>query len=92
MRRCGLPGQTRGSGSGRRLCLLTCTAAGSPPERALAPAVAVELLHNFSLVHDDIQDRLRVSSPPPDSVVHLGSSSGYQRRRRNVRAGTAGTR
>jgi geranylgeranyl diphosphate synthase type I len=40
-----------------RLCLLTCAAAGSPPERALAPATAVELVHNFSLIHDDIQDR-----------------------------------
>ena len=42
-----------------RLCLLSCMAAGSPPERALAPATAIELVHNFSLVHDDIQDRSR---------------------------------
>jgi geranylgeranyl diphosphate synthase, type I len=40
-----------------RLCLLSCAAAGAPPEAALAPATAVELVHNFSLVHDDIQDR-----------------------------------
>lgn len=40
-----------------RLCLLLCEAAGAPPERALAPATAVELVHNFSLIHDDIQDR-----------------------------------
>jgi geranylgeranyl diphosphate synthase, type I len=40
-----------------RLCLLSCAAAGAPPERALAPATAVELIHNFSLIHDDIQDR-----------------------------------
>ncbi len=40
-----------------RLCLLTCGAAGTQPERALAPATAVELVHNFSLIHDDIQDR-----------------------------------
>ena len=40
-----------------RLCLLTCGAAGSPPEKALAAATAVELVHNFSLIHDDIQDR-----------------------------------
>ncbi|MCL4535345.1 MAG: polyprenyl synthetase family protein [Bacteroidetes bacterium] len=40
-----------------RLCLLTCIAAGASPERALAPATAVELVHNFSLIHDDIQDR-----------------------------------
>lgn len=40
-----------------RLCLLSCAAAGAPPEKALSPATAVELIHNFSLVHDDIQDR-----------------------------------
>jgi len=40
-----------------RLCLITCAAAGRPAERALAPATAVELVHNFSLIHDDIQDR-----------------------------------
>ncbi|MHB1161054.1 MAG: polyprenyl synthetase family protein [Chloroflexota bacterium] len=40
-----------------RLCLLSCAATGAPPERALAPATAVELMHNFSLIHDDIQDR-----------------------------------
>ncbi len=40
-----------------RLCLLTCAATGTSPERAMAPATAVELVHNFSLVHDDIQDR-----------------------------------
>ncbi len=40
-----------------RLCFLTCGATGAPPERAAAPATAVELVHNFSLVHDDIQDR-----------------------------------
>jgi len=38
------------------LCLLVCEAAGGDPERALPAAVAVELVHNFSLVHDDIED------------------------------------
>jgi geranylgeranyl diphosphate synthase, type I len=40
-----------------RLCLLSCAAAGASPAKALPPATAVELIHNFSLVHDDIQDR-----------------------------------
>jgi geranylgeranyl diphosphate synthase type I len=40
-----------------RLCLLVCEAVGTPPEEALPPATAVELIHNFSLIHDDIQDR-----------------------------------
>lgn len=39
-----------------RLCLLSAEAIGASPEQALAPATAVELVHNFSLIHDDIQD------------------------------------
>jgi geranylgeranyl diphosphate synthase type I len=38
------------------LCLLVAEATGSPPERAMPAAVTLELLHNFSLVHDDIED------------------------------------
>lgn len=39
------------------LCFLTCTAVGGDWRQAIAGAVALELLHNFSLIHDDIQDR-----------------------------------
>jgi geranylgeranyl diphosphate synthase type I len=46
--------------SGKRLrpmlCLLCCEAAGGDPGQALPAAAALELVHNFSLVHDDIQD------------------------------------
>jgi geranylgeranyl diphosphate synthase type I len=38
------------------LCLLVCEAVGGDHRAALAPAAAIELVHNFSLVHDDIQD------------------------------------
>jgi geranylgeranyl diphosphate synthase type I len=38
------------------LCLLTCEAAGGIATAALPAAVALELLHNFSLVHDDVED------------------------------------
>jgi len=31
-----------------------CEAAGAPPERALPAALAVELLHTYSLIHDDL--------------------------------------
>ncbi len=34
-----------------------CESEGAPLERALDAAAAVELLHNYSLVHDDIEDR-----------------------------------
>jgi geranylgeranyl diphosphate synthase type I len=37
--------------------LLTCQAAGGDPYDALPASAAVELIHNFSLIHDDIQDR-----------------------------------
>lgn len=39
------------------LCILSCQASGGTSEIALPAAVAVELIHNFSLIHDDIQDR-----------------------------------
>jgi geranylgeranyl diphosphate synthase type I len=39
------------------LLLLTCAAAGGDWTLALPAAASVELLHNFSLIHDDIQDK-----------------------------------
>jgi geranylgeranyl diphosphate synthase type I len=38
------------------LVLLTTQAAGGDWQRALPGAAAVELIHNFSLIHDDIED------------------------------------
>lgn len=38
------------------LVLLTTSAAGGNWEQALPAAAAVELVHNFSLIHDDIED------------------------------------
>jgi len=38
------------------LCLLACEAVGGDWHRALPAASAIELIHNFSLVHDDIED------------------------------------
>ena len=38
------------------LCLLSCTAVGGDWRVALPAAAAVELVHNFSLIHDDIED------------------------------------
>ena len=38
------------------LCLLACEAVAGDWRRALPAAAALELVHNFSLVHDDIQD------------------------------------
>lgn len=38
------------------LALLTCQAAGGNWQDALPAGAAIELLHNFSLIHDDIED------------------------------------
>ena len=45
-----------GKGIRPALCLATCRAHGGRNEDALAAAVAIELLHNAFLVHDDICD------------------------------------
>jgi geranylgeranyl diphosphate synthase type II len=59
------------AGGGKRvrpvLCLATAEAAGAEPEAALPAAAALELVHNFSLVHDDLpaldNDELRRGRP-----------------------------
>jgi geranylgeranyl diphosphate synthase type I len=38
------------------LCLFACHALGGDWNKALPAAVTLELIHNFSLIHDDIQD------------------------------------
>lgn len=47
--------------SGKRirpvLCLLACEGCGGSWDQALPAAAAVELLHNFTLIHDDIEDQ-----------------------------------
>jgi geranylgeranyl diphosphate synthase type I len=42
------------------IVLLSCAAAGGEWRQALPAACAVELIHNFSLLHDDIQDQSRL--------------------------------
>jgi geranylgeranyl diphosphate synthase type I len=39
------------------LALLSARAAGADEEAGIAGAVGVELVHNFSLIHDDVMDR-----------------------------------
>jgi geranylgeranyl diphosphate synthase, type I len=57
----GRPGSGGGGGGGGKavrpaLALLSTEAAGAPAETGLPGAVAVELVHNFSLLHDDLMD------------------------------------
>ena len=54
-------GTPTGEGQGGKalrpaLALLSARAAGAPPERGVTAATAVEFVHNFSLLHDDIMD------------------------------------
>ena len=39
------------------ICMHACAAVGGDPTCAVPVAAAIEILHNFTLVHDDIQDR-----------------------------------
>ena len=47
------------------LCLQACALFGGNVKNAIYPAIAFELLHNFTLVHDDIMDKsdLRRGNP-----------------------------
>src|SRR5271155_2368471 len=73
-------GNPAGGGSGKALrpalALLSARAAGAPPERAVPAALAVELVHNFSLLHDDIMDAdtERRHRPTAWTVYGVGSA------------------
>jgi geranylgeranyl diphosphate synthase type I len=54
------------------LVLLCAEAAGGDWHNALPAAAAVELLHNFSLVHDDIQDHSELRRNRPTLWVKWG--------------------
>lgn len=54
------------------LVLLSTQAAGGDWREALPAAAAVELLHNFSLIHDDIQDRSELRRGRPTVWVKWG--------------------
>lgn len=50
------------------LVVLSCEVVGGNPQHALDAAVAVEILHNFTLVHDDVMDHADVRRGKP--TVH----------------------
>ncbi|OEU91869.1 dimethylallyltranstransferase [Streptomyces abyssalis] len=53
----GRPSEASGGKAVRpSLALLSAEVTGAPPETGLPGAVAVELVHNFSLLHDDLMD------------------------------------
>jgi geranylgeranyl diphosphate synthase type I len=55
----GSPASAGGKHVRSNLCLWTASAFGGRAEDALPAACALELTHNFTLVHDDVQDRDR---------------------------------
>jgi len=56
------------------LLLLTCNACGGQWEKALLAAAAVELLHNFSLIHDDVEDHSEIRRGQPSVWMRWGLS------------------
>jgi geranylgeranyl diphosphate synthase, type I len=56
------------------MVLLSCEAAGGRAERAIKPAAVIELIHNYSLVMDDLIDRGEVRRGRPTVRVVLGDS------------------
>ena len=56
------------------LCLIACQAVGGDWHQALPAAAAVELVHNFSLIHDDIQDKSTSRRGRP-TVWHIWGQS-----------------
>ena len=69
-------GRPSGDGAGKAvrpaLTLLAAEAAGAEPERVLPGALAVELVHEFSLLHDDVMDRDRERRHRPSAWALFG--------------------
>lgn len=57
------------------LTLLASDAAGGEPNAALPAAVAIELVHNFSLLHDDVMDGDATRRHRPTAWKVFGSSA-----------------
>ena len=54
------------------LCMLTCEALGGDPAKAIYFALAAEILHNYLLVHDDIEDGDTIRRDRKTLWAHLG--------------------
>ncbi|XVV07258.1 polyprenyl synthetase family protein [Actinosynnema sp. CA-248983] len=57
------------------LALLAAESRGAPAESALPAAVAVELAHNFSLLHDDVLDQDTTRRHRPTAWAVFGTAS-----------------
>lgn len=68
--------KTRGKRLRPAICVLTGEAMGVPSERTLAFACSIELLHNFALVHDDIEDGDEYRRGRPAVHIRYGLAHG----------------
>ena len=57
------------------LCLLACDSVGSEPKSIIKSAIAVELIHTFTLVHDDMMDKDEVRRGVPSVHTLYGEST-----------------
>ena len=66
------------SGGGKRirptLVMLSCEAFGGNAQDALPAAAAVEMFHNFTLLHDDIMDNASVRRGKPSVAAEWGDN------------------
>ena len=51
------------------LVLMACDAVGGDINRAIKPAIGLEMLHNFTLLHDDVMDKADIRRGKP--TVHV---------------------
>ncbi|MDD2196398.1 MAG: polyprenyl synthetase family protein [Bacteroidales bacterium] len=56
------------------LVLAACNAFSESIEKALNPALAIELFHNFTLIHDDIMDNAPIRRNNPTVYTKWGSN------------------
>ena len=74
-----LPAQHHLQGGGKRvraaLVLLSASATGAEESVGIVGAVAIELVHNYSLIHDDIIDEDRERRHRPTTWVEFGIGS-----------------
>jgi geranylgeranyl diphosphate synthase type I len=68
----GRPAAETGKALRPALTLLGARAAGTPEHEAIRVAVAVELVHNFSLLHDDLMDGDRTRHHRPTAWAAFG--------------------
>ncbi|MCF6148280.1 MAG: polyprenyl synthetase family protein [Candidatus Kuenenia sp.] len=66
---------TKGKRVRPAICLITCEALGGNPDNALSFALAIEVLHNMFLMHDDIEDGDTVRRDQPTVWVKYGTAN-----------------